>query len=147
MHQTHFVRGAQCARGRFKFQYRKSPFGDKTILRQSHFHSEIFYAGKVTYLYWISTHNASEAEMSFMGFHHSVKWSGHESIVYALQTWPCSTITLDAHSIMSTRSCAKDIDQSFVIISWHKLGTPQSVGCSFKNIYVRCAFLVSSCTR
>ena len=32
---------------------RKSPCGDKTILRPSHLHNGISYTGKMTFLYWI----------------------------------------------------------------------------------------------
>ena len=36
------------------YQYRKSHYEDKTILRPSYLHSGISYTGKMTYLYWIS---------------------------------------------------------------------------------------------
>ena len=36
------------------YQYKKSLCGDKTILRLSYLHNEIFYTGKMTSLYWIS---------------------------------------------------------------------------------------------
>ena len=35
------------------YQYRKSHYGDKTILRPSYLHNGISYAGKMTSLYWI----------------------------------------------------------------------------------------------
>ena len=35
------------------YQYRKSHFGDKTILRPSYLHNGISYTGKMTSLYWI----------------------------------------------------------------------------------------------
>ena len=35
------------------YQYRKSHFGDKTILRSSYLHNGISYTGKMTTLYWI----------------------------------------------------------------------------------------------
>ena len=35
------------------YQYRKSHFGDKTILRPSYLHNGIPYIGKITSLYWI----------------------------------------------------------------------------------------------
>ena len=36
------------------YQYRKSHFGDKTILRPSYLHNGISYTGKMPPLYWIS---------------------------------------------------------------------------------------------
>ena len=35
------------------YQYRKSHYGDKTILRSSYLHNGISYTGKTTSLYWI----------------------------------------------------------------------------------------------
>ena len=36
------------------YQYRKSHFGDKTVVRSSYLHNEISYTGKMASLYWIS---------------------------------------------------------------------------------------------
>ena len=35
------------------YQYRKSHFGDKTVVRSSYFHNGISYTGKLSSLYWI----------------------------------------------------------------------------------------------
>ena len=37
------------------YQYRKSHYGDKTILRPSYLHNGISYTGKTTFQYWIRT--------------------------------------------------------------------------------------------
>ena len=37
------------------YRYRKSHYGDKTILRPSYLHNGISYTGKMTSLYWIRT--------------------------------------------------------------------------------------------
>ena len=42
------------------YQYRKSHYGDKTILRPSYLHNGISYTGKMTSLYWIGTLMFSE---------------------------------------------------------------------------------------
>ena len=39
---------------KMSYQYRKSHFGDKTVLRASHFHNGISYIGKTISLHWIS---------------------------------------------------------------------------------------------
>ena len=36
------------------YQYRKSHYGDKTVVRSSYLHNGISYAGKMSSLYWIS---------------------------------------------------------------------------------------------
>ena len=36
------------------YQYRKSHFGDKTVVRSSYLHSGISYTGKITSVYWFS---------------------------------------------------------------------------------------------
>ena len=35
------------------YQYRKSHYGDKTVVRSSYLHNGISFTGKMTYLYWI----------------------------------------------------------------------------------------------
>ena len=40
------------------YQYRKSHFGDNTILRPSYLHNGISYGSKMSYLYWIRVQNA-----------------------------------------------------------------------------------------
>ena len=41
------------------YQYRKSHYGDKMILRPSYLHNGISYSGKVTSLYWITAQKSS----------------------------------------------------------------------------------------
>ena len=36
------------------YQYRKSHYGDKTVVRSSHFYNGIFFTGRMASLYWIS---------------------------------------------------------------------------------------------
>ena len=36
------------------YQYRKSNYGDKTVVRSSYLHNDISYTGKMTSFYWIS---------------------------------------------------------------------------------------------
>ena len=42
------------------YQYRKSHFGDKTILRPSYLQNGISYTGKMTSLYWIRAQNETK---------------------------------------------------------------------------------------
>ena len=46
---------------KMSYQYKKSHFGDKTVVRSSYLHNRISYTGKMTYLYWISPEDPNKA--------------------------------------------------------------------------------------
>ena len=61
------------------YQYRKSHYGDKTILRPSYLHNGISYTGKMTSLYWIGTlwfnsQRVSNGKSVSMLLHHHDFW-------------------------------------------------------------------------
>ena len=65
------------------YQYRKSHYGDKTILRPSYLHNGISYTGKTTSLYWI------RAQVSVI----------HEEVFQATVTLPCRKTICDAKTV------------------------------------------------
>ena len=55
------------------YQYRKSDYGDKTILRPSYLHNGVSYTGKMTSLYWIRVQGVC---MSSVPCKPTLKWIG-----------------------------------------------------------------------
>ena len=79
------------------YQYRKSHYGDKTILRLSHLHNGISYTGKMSSLYWIGP-LVPDLEMScrdfprMKGYWYNSPSSGYQS------DSPCQAIRSDMES-------------------------------------------------
>ena len=44
------------------YQYKKSHYGDKTVVRSSSFHNGISYTGKMSSLYWIGAQVSLSAD-------------------------------------------------------------------------------------
>ena len=57
------------------YQYRKSHYGDKTIVRSSYLHNGISYTGKMTSLYWIRAKRSSY-------LHNGISYTGKMTSLY-----------------------------------------------------------------
>ena len=53
------------------YQYRKSNYGDKTVVRSSYLHNGISCAGKMTSLYWIRAQESTLTQDTFENVWHS----------------------------------------------------------------------------
>ena len=72
------------------YKYRKSHCGDKTVVRSSYLHNEIFYTSKVkmTSLYWIGALVLSKSGISPQ----SIEWAGHRPTDAIWRRWSGSTL-------------------------------------------------------
>ena len=92
------------------YQYRKSYYGDKTILRLSYLHNGISYTGKTTSLYWIW------AQKSYYMTHNV---DGFFSVLSQRDRYSPSSVTFTTkHIACITIQCKADLAHFVIYISW-----------------------------
>ena len=84
------------------YQYRKSNYGDKTILRPSYLHNGISYTGKTTSLYWIRALVWCGLHNDVLAFLLGVFLSPHVSILSKLQSWGLLLIRYPSQNHMNS---------------------------------------------
>ena len=79
------------------YQYRKSHYGDKTILRPSYLHNGISYTGKMASLYWIrALFYPNRHHTEIFPYHMCMHpWTTHLCMLASMSSLPCCELSTD----------------------------------------------------